>query len=275
MNSIELVITTYNNPTALNLTLEAMYYQSYKNFDICIADDGSSSDTTLVIEKWMMKFQNKLRHEWIPDNGFNKNQILNNAIRSSKAEYMIFIDGDCIASPQFVQRHVELRRPNMYVSGGVIRLSKSSSENITSSMIADGQIFLKKLLKENNCLTSLGNYLKAGLLPLNISNTLELISPVKKTWNGGNSSTWRKHILSVNGFDETLKYGAEDIEMGYRLSNFGVLARSIRYSAPLLHLEHARSYANNAIVKNNKLYARRIKNTDCIWTENGIQRNAQ
>ena len=50
-----------------------------------------------------------------------------------------------------------------------------------------------------------------------LADFLERISPVKKVWNGCNSGGWRSDLLKVNGFDESMKYGAEDVEMGVRL----------------------------------------------------------
>lgn len=269
-SKIEVVVTTYNNPSALDMTLAGLYHQDFKEFDVCVADDGSSLDTKLIIDKWYEVYGSKIRHEWIPDCGFNKNKILNIAIGNSKADYLIFIDGDCVASPRFVSRHLELRKPQQFISGGVIRLSEKASKTISTDLIASKKVFQRRWLDDNGCLSKLGTNLKAGLYPSSMSNILELISPVKKTWNGGNASTWRKYIVLVNGFDELLKYGAEDIEMGYRLSNSGIIGRSIRYTAPLLHLEHERTYANDEIVKKNKLFAKEVKMTGVVWTNNGM-----
>ena len=41
-------------------------------------------------------------------------------------------------------------------------------------------------------------------------------------WNGHNASGWKKDLLNVNGFDERMKFGGEDREMGTRLINAGV-----------------------------------------------------
>ena len=42
---ISVVITTYNRPDALTAVVEACYAQSDKNFEIIIADDGSTANT--------------------------------------------------------------------------------------------------------------------------------------------------------------------------------------------------------------------------------------
>jgi hypothetical protein len=107
-------------------------------------------------------------------------------------------------------------------------------------------------------------------MPLIVGNFLELISPVKKVWNGCNSAGWRKDLLMVNGFDESMKYGAEDVEMGVRLNNAGIIGRHNRYTAPLLHIEHPRSYADPVVAAKNKRYMKSIRRTGQTWTIKGI-----
>lgn len=271
---VEVIVSTYNNPRALNLTLASLAHQTEPDFDICIADDGSGDATLQIIKKWVSIFQpERLRHQWIPDVGFNKNKVLNQAIKSSEALYLIFIDGDCLASPDFVRRHLELRNPQKFLSGGVVRLSELATVGVTEDLIESGSVFSGEWLNVNSDLKDLRSKIKAGLISKRISNFLELISPVEKTWNGGNSSTSRQNILAVNGFDESLKWGAEDIEMGYRLMNKGTAARSIRYTAPLLHLEHGRPYADNELMLKNKIYARNVLSSKVTWTKSGINQS--
>lgn len=269
--SVEVIVSTYNNPRALNLTLAGLANQSEPDFDICIADDGSGEATLEVIKKWVSIFQpDRLRHEWIPDTGFNKNVVLNRAIKSSVAAYLIFIDGDCVASPDFVRRHLELKSKGQFLSGGLVRLDENATNQMSEELISLNTPFSKGWLKNNDCLYGLGARLKAGAIPVRISSLLEHISPVEKTWNGANSSTWRDSIIAINGFDESLKYGAEDIEMGYRLINNGISARSIRYTATLLHLEHGRPYADRDLMLKNKKYARNVLSSKIKWTNSGI-----
>jgi glycosyltransferase involved in cell wall biosynthesis len=273
MVSTEVIVTTYNNPAALNLVLAGLFYQSTGDFNICIADDGSGDATKSLVNDWTSEFtQSRLRHVWHPDTGFTKNKILNNAIASSNADYLIFIDGDCIASPLFVSRHLELRKKNYFVSGGVIRMPSKVTSTICRQIIQSGLIFTFDWLRNNSCITSVGSFLKSNTLPSNISSFLEFISPVKKTWNGGNSSGWRSDLLSVNGFNEDLTHGAEDIELGVRLKNIGIKFSSIRYSALLLHIDHSRPYANVEIAASNKRFVESVKKSKIYWTQNGIKK---
>lgn len=270
----ELIITTYNNPFALNLVLYSLLHQDDKDFNICIADDGSTEQTKIMVENWGKKFgDERFRFVWHADNGFQKNKILNKAIETSKADYLIFIDGDCIAAPWFIARHKNQSKKNYFLSGGVVRMPDSATPKLQQEIIQSREIFSIEWLKKNNSLLTIGDYLKSSFFPLQISTILESVSPVKCTWNGGNSSGWREDIMRVNGFNESMTYGAEDVELGIRLNNFGVKGIHVRYSATLLHIEHSRSYANQEVVLKNKKHIKKIKNSIEYWTNNGIKKS--
>jgi glycosyltransferase involved in cell wall biosynthesis len=271
MVSTEVIVTTYNNPQALQVALLGLEGQSTQAFKVCVADDGSGSDTQEVVSLWQNRWgPERFRHVWHPDNGFAKNEILNKAIVSSVADYLIFIDGDCIASPGYVQRHLDLRRPGQFVSGSLIRMPLEVNELLTDGLITTKAIFQTKWLKAHGSIRRLGSWLKTANLPLPVSDFLERISPVKKVWNGCNSSGWRSDLLKVNGFDESMKYGAEDVEMGVRLNNAGIIGRHNRYTAPLLHMEHARGYADPLVAASNKRYMKTVRRTGKTWTPLGI-----
>ena len=92
--STELIITTYNNPSALSLVLHSLVQQTHALSSICIADDGSNDVTKETITQLCYNLpEMEIRHVWHPDTGFNKNVILNKAIKSSTSDYLIFIDG--------------------------------------------------------------------------------------------------------------------------------------------------------------------------------------
>lgn len=232
--SVEVIVPTYKNPAALEACLEALSRQSFRDFSICIAEDAEDGATRAIARKF------DCRHVHQADEGFRKNRILNEAIRSSQAAYLVFLDGDCIAHPEFLARHLACAHPDRYLSGGVVRLSQHATDAITLQTVRSGEIWTRAWLRRNGVLDKLGTRIK--LMPETLGPILDRISLARKRWLGGNSSTFRKNLLTVNGYDESLEYGAEDKELGVRLENAGIKPYSIRYSAPILHMEHERGY---------------------------------
>ena len=77
---ISVIITTYNSENWLKKVLLGYLYQTEKDIEIIIADDGSTQKTKTLIDSFQGKFKHPIVHVWQEDNGFQKSQILNKAI---------------------------------------------------------------------------------------------------------------------------------------------------------------------------------------------------
>lgn len=264
---IELVVSTYQKPAYLALALASLNQQRCKPHSVCIADDGSDHRTAKVVAAFAKTKTVPIRHVWHEDSGFRKTRILNEAVRSSEADYVIFIDDDCLMHRGFVARHVQMAKRGQFLTGSVIRLPAKLSEQI----LHEGHIRLTNRLRPHGWQPrNMSERLKSMPLPAPVMGWLDRLSPVRCNWAGGNASTFREHILAVNGFDNRMAYGGEDKEFGARLINFGIKGRHLRYSAPLYHLEHPRGYVDPTTVQFNRdiiLNSRATGRTRC---EDGI-----
>ncbi len=271
----EMILSTYNNPRSLRLCLESIRHQRKGCDGICIADDGSGIETAHVIESFQRQNpQIVLRHVWHEDCGFEKGLILNTAIASSQAEYLVFIDGDVMIRPDFVARHLELARPGRFCTGSLIRLDAEATAGVSEAMVADGTVFDRRWLRANRALGGVLVWLKAAPMPKMILSVLEVLSPVRRSLCGANWSGFKADILRVNGYDEAIKYGGQDKELGERLKNAGVRGRHVRYSAVLVHLDHPRGYSDPEKRRQHKKMIHDVRGSDRFWTDRGIQKKA-
>jgi GT2 family glycosyltransferase len=264
----ELVIATFQKPDYLRLCLSSLTDQRYLPDGICIADDGSDNNTKKVIDEFQSSHPKlAIRHLWHENLGFRKTKILNEAVRTSNSDYIIFTDDDCVMHPTFIERHVNLAAAKKFVTGSVIRLEKC----FTDRMLELGEFSWNHSGKPLRWKPrSVSEALKSMPFHPHIMATLDILSPVKCSWAGGNSSTYRDYILEVNGFDEKMQYGAEDKEFGARLINLGISGRHLRYTAPLYHLEHSRSYVDDEQIKKNRITLSATRSSGKIRSENGI-----
>ena len=264
----ELVISTYQKPQYLKLALSALAQQTRLPDSVCIADDGSDDRTSAVIEGFRRDFALiPLRHVWHPDLGFRKTRILNDSVRSSTADYLIFIDDDCLMHPRFVERHLRLAAPGRFVTGSVVRLGREFSRSL---LAADHMVWTAHGRPLGWAPARLSDWLKAMPLPPGVMGVLDALSPIRKSWAGGNSSTLRANILAVNGFDEAMAYGGEDKEFGVRLGNAGIRGRTLRYSAPLYHLDHPKGYIDPDVQRRNREMIVAARTGGKTRTEQGI-----
>ncbi len=269
---LSIIFTTYNSPEWLEKVLWGYYCQDYKDFEVIIADDGSTSQTADVIKRMKQKSNFEIKHIWQEDKGFRKCEILNKAIIATESEYIIFSDGDCIPRKDFIKVHFKKREKGYFLSGGYFKLPMSISKTINQDDITTGRCFDIKWLKENGLQKSIKN--SKLILDKGGAQFMNRITPTNASWNGHNSSGWKKDILAVNGFDERMRYGSEDREFGERLMNSGIKSKQIRYSAICIHLDHSRGYMNQEDFDNNAVIRKETKVKKKIWTDFGIQKKS-
>lgn len=264
--SLGIIISTYNNPRWLEKTLWSYEAQTVAPDEIIIADDGSGKETRELIERFCNTLP--IKHVWHEDDGFRKTKILNEALRVATADYLIFTDQDCVARPDFIETHIRHARSGYILSGGYFKLPMDISEAITREDIHSARAFSLEWLTSKG----LKKNFKCSKLVRNrmFTTFMNFITPTKATWNGMNSSGWRKDILAVGGFDERMQYGGEDREMGERMFNNGIRSKQIRYSAIILHLDHKRPYVNEEAIARNRQIRRETKVTHRTITDYGL-----
>ncbi len=265
---VAVILATYNAPEWLEKVLCGYGCQTWRPFEVIVADDGSDERTRQQIDASRTETGLPIKHVWHEDRGFRKSRILNRATAESTADYLIYSDGDCIPRADFVACHVEHALPGLFLSGGCVRLSATVSEALRCADIEHGRAF------EPRWLRTLDPSPARGLGKLGVSRfrarLLNRLTTTRATWNGHNASGWKQDILAVNGFDERMKYGGQDRELGERLCNLGLRTRQIRYSALCLHLEHARPYVDHDRVARNRDLRAKTRRTRRSWTRYGI-----
>lgn len=265
---LSVIITTFNSEEWLKKVLVGYSLQTVLDFEVVIADDGSTEKTKQVVAAFQGKFKYPIVHVWQEDNGFQKCKILNKAIIKANSDYLLFTDGDCIPRRDFVEQHLKYKEKGYFLSGGYFKLPMVTSTKISVEDIQNENCFQISWLIKNGVKKS---FKLSKLIQFNaIAFMMNWLTPTKKTFNGHNTSCFKADLIAVNGFNEIMQYGGLDREVGERLFNYGVLAKQIRYSAVCLHLDHKRAYFNAAEWnKNLALRAFNIKN-EITWIPTGI-----
>ena len=269
---LSVLITTFNSEEWLEKVLVGYSLQTAQDFEVVIADDGSTEKTKQVVEAFQGKFKFPIIHVWQEDNGFQKCKILNKAILKTNADYLLFTDGDCIPRKDFISQHLKYKEKGYFLSGGYYKLPMETSTKIRVEDIQNENCFriswlIKNGVKKSFKLSKLTKYNIIALI-------MNWLTPTKKTFNGHNTSCFKADLLAVNGFNEIMQYGGLDREVGERLFNYGILAKQIRYSAVCLHLDHKRGYFNQEEWnKNLALRAFNIRN-GITWIATGIVKDS-
>jgi glycosyltransferase involved in cell wall biosynthesis len=265
---LSVIITTYNSEEWLQKVLVGYSVQTEQDFEVVIADDGSNEKTKAIIDSFRSVFKNPIIHVWQEDQGFQKCKILNKAIVKTNSDYLLFTDGDCIPRKDFVDQHLKHQEEGYFLSGGYFKLPMETSQKISLENIKNQDCFSISWLIRNGVSKTfkLSKLTKIRLF----AAFMNWLTPTKRTFNGHNTSCFKRDLLAVNGFNEIMQYGGLDRELGERLFNYGILSKQIRYSTVCLHLDHSRAYFNETEWnKNLALRSYNIKN-NITWIATGI-----
>lgn len=267
---ITVIISTYNAEEWLEKVLIGYSVQTYKDFDIIIADDGSRPSTKELIDSYAKDYPVPIKHLWHEDLGYRRQEILNVAIVEANHDYILMTDGDCIPRQDFVEVHAKLAEKGKFLSGGYCKLPMTTSKAISKDDIVSGRCFNVSWLKSIDKL-GFSNTLKLGANSL-IGKFLDIISPTNPSFNNCNSSGFKADMIAINGYDERMKYGGPDREFGERLENYGVKGKQIRHKAIVLHLDHARGYKTPESLAANLAIRKEVRDKKIVWTNFGIKK---
>ncbi len=159
---ISVIISTYNQPAWLEKSIWGFAAQTHRDFELVIADDGSTEETRKLIDRLQGETSLSIRHVWHEDRGFRKCTILNRATIAAEAEYLVFTDGDCIPRRDYLAQHARFAEPGYYLSGGIVRLPMALSRLISNDDIVAGRAHDLAWLRAQGLSWSLKHYKLIG-----------------------------------------------------------------------------------------------------------------
>ena len=263
---ISVIVTTYNRADALDAVLRSLARQTDLDFEVVVADDGSTAATGQLIEAWKTKLGHRLTHVWHDDRGFRAAEIRNRAILAARGAYCIFLDGDCIVRPDFVGVHRRLAEPGWFVAGNRVLLSRELTARVLRDKLSPEAWSLAGWIAERwrggvNRLSALLH------LPLGPLRRLR-----QRAWRGARScnlAIWRADLDRVDGFDADYSgWGKEDSDIIVRLLHAGVRRKDGTFATGVLHLWHAES-DRSSLPENERKLARMIA-SDHVRAQRGL-----
>lgn len=221
-----LIISVYKDAEALEAILKSVLIQVEKDIEVIISQDCEDPCFDELIQKYSASI--RIKHIQQPDLGFLKNKMLNKAIKASSTDKLIFIDGDCVLHPRFIQQHILVVQKGRFCIGRRVDLDPKTSQKIRKGLLTTpsfGEMIRNKSIRveESFFLPGFAKKGKGHLLGCNMS--------------------WHKSdLILLNGFDETYTnpgFG-EDTDIEFRAKKAGLEPRSTRFRTIQYHLFHER-----------------------------------
>jgi glycosyltransferase involved in cell wall biosynthesis len=236
---ISVIVTTYNRVDALGAALRGLERQTDRNFEIIVADDGSTDATRDFVTRRAARHDLALKHVWQEDRGFRAAEIRNRGILASCGSYCIFLDGDCIPRPDFIAVHRRLAEPGWFVTGNRVLLARDLTDRILGDATEPERwglatwIALRARRKINRL---------APLLPLPAGALRKLRTGAWRGARSCNLAVWRSDLDWADGFDSTFSgWGLEDSDLLIRLLHAGLRRKDGNFATGVLHLWHPES----------------------------------
>jgi glycosyltransferase involved in cell wall biosynthesis len=260
--SSTLIVTTYEWPAALDLTLRSIARQSVAPGEVIVADDGSGPETAEIIARWRTQTTVPIVHLWQPHEGFRLARSRNRAIAAARGDYLIIVDGDMVLHKHFVADHLLAARPSSFIQGVRLLTGPSAAEHMLREGCLDLNFFASGIRRRRHAVRS-----------LLLSRMLFWKRAGQSAIRGCNQAYWKTDLLRVNGFNEAfVGWGREDNEIAARLYNVGVLRRNLKFQALAIHLHHPPRHPSGTNPNDAILYQAIARGA--TWCALGLDRHA-
>ncbi len=196
--TVTVVIPTYNRIERLKMVLGALARQTYPNesTEVVVVSDGSDDGT----DEYLTSGQSPIPVIVITQRNGGPAVARNNGVDRASGDLIVFIDDDVVADPDLVRQHVA---SHARATGPTV---------VIGPMLTPPGHELKPWVRwEQDMLYKQYDAMRAGKW-----------AATPRQLYTGNASVPRHCLLEVGGFDTSLRR-AEDVELGFRLEDHGLL----------------------------------------------------
>ncbi|GEM_PF-2317108 len=183
---VSVIVPTFNRAAILEKVLFSLDDQSLpaNEYEVIVVDDGSEDDTAAAVSRLQQRMNYRL--------GYIRNEesrgvtgATNRGIKAAEGEILVIINDDALADRRLLEEHL-------------------LAHSRTRRTVFCGQVFNVPAPKR-----------------LRLHPVISYLHLSFAFFCGTNVSVRRRELLSVGLFDENIRYGYEDLELGFRLSRAG------------------------------------------------------
>lgn len=110
MPLVSVIIPAYNSEKYIGAAIDSVLAQTYKNYEIIVVDDGSTDNTSEVVNKYIIPQTIDRRQptvKYIYQQNKGPSAARNKGIKESNGEYIAFLDSDDMWLPEKLNRQME------------------------------------------------------------------------------------------------------------------------------------------------------------------------
>jgi glycosyltransferase involved in cell wall biosynthesis len=144
MPGVSVILPTFNRTSFLKLAIESVFAQTYSDWELIVADDGSTQETRAYLRSITAP---QVRKIWLRHSG-NPSRVRNVAIDAANGRYLAFIDSDDVWAPSKLEKQIGALRDRpearwSYTTCDLIDESgyRISNERLSAVVCKEGWIF--------------------------------------------------------------------------------------------------------------------------------------
>jgi len=189
--AVSVIIPAYNAAGFISETLQSVFAQTYRDFEIIVVNDGSPD--TAALEAVLRPFADRL--VYLPQENRGVSAARNTGIRAARGRYVAFLDSDDLWEPEFLAAQMGMleRDPSLdlvYADGLIFGDTRESGRTFMELFPSQGEVSFESLL-------------------------LRRCTPLTST-----VVVRREAVLEVGAFDESIRT-SEDHDLWLRLAVAG------------------------------------------------------
>lgn len=211
---VSVIIPTFNAPQRLGLLLKSLENQSVRDFEVIVVDDGSTDTTREAVAALIEGYSVSLRYYYLDNTDiFGAGIARNHGAKQAKGDILLFLDQDCVAAGNLVQKHIEHHRTKDVILGYYAGYGDEQR--------------CYDFSKLEDCIQ------RKAPVPVikEFRDRLFAHASSNEAWKCFVSAHFsiKKKIFGDTYFDEAfLQWGCEDIELGYRLVQSGNIVHFLK-----------------------------------------------
>lgn len=201
---ISIIVPTFNLEGYIEKTLESIVRQSFSNWEILLVDDGSTDDTSVLIEKWASQDD---RIKLLRNNrSKGVSGARNTGIDNAQGQWIAFLDGDDLFGGDALEARVRASYdyPDCeFISGDFVKFY--SEDDICGSPFSETNLHWRQCLHGSTLIQT---------APRLVSDPINFFLVASLTWTG--CVMIRTHLIKkLSGFNEKFM-SAEDNHLWLR-----------------------------------------------------------
>jgi glycosyltransferase involved in cell wall biosynthesis len=256
------IIPTYNRAELLRQTLVGLTRQDCTDFEVVVADDGSSDDTEEVVGTFADRLP--VRHLFQPDLGYRVAAARNLGIRAAQGEVCVLLDSGMLPGTRLVSRHLAVHRrsADRVAVVGYAWAFRGTPEPQPEVVAAIDHQDVDRSITRLAATGPAGRDLRDDYFYDRFGDDLSGQPAPWVTFWGCNVSVRRADLFVVGLFDEAYRsWGFEDLDLGYRLCCAGVRFELSREAAAI-HAPHEMgdAAANQCDLENKRYFHSKFRN---------------